>query len=83
MAAGVVLLWAMASRALRGLSHLLENPREILITPLVAVMVATIALPIKLWAALSMNRQGWLTRQDGQRVQGQQEIEVVAHASSG
>jgi hypothetical protein len=37
-------------------------------------MIALIALPIKLWAALTMNKQGWLTRHEGERVQGQQEI---------
>jgi len=83
IAAAIVLTWAVSSRAIRGTSHLMENPRDLLITPLVALSIATIALPIKFWAALSMNRQGWLTRQDGQRVQGQQEIEVVAHASQG
>jgi hypothetical protein len=39
-----------------------------------ALVVATIALPIKLWAVLTMNRQGWLTRVDGDRVHGQREI---------
>jgi hypothetical protein len=46
----------------------------------VAVTIAVIALPIKTWAALTMNKQGWLTRQEGQRVQGQAEIGVVQHA---
>jgi hypothetical protein len=52
----------------------MENPREAAIAPLVAFMIALIALPIKLWAALTMNKQGWLTRHEGERVQGQQEI---------
>jgi N-acetylglucosaminyltransferase len=79
LAVAIVLGWAVAGRALRATSHLLENPREILLTPLVAIVVVLIALPIKFWAALTMNRQGWLTRHDGERVQGQAEIEVVAH----
>jgi hypothetical protein len=58
----------------------MENPREIVLAPLVAVTIAVIALPIKTWAALTMNKQGWLTRQEGQRVQGQAEIGVVQHA---
>ena len=78
IAAAIVAVWAVAGRALRGLSHLMENPREIVIAPLVVLAVAGIALPIKLWAAITMNKQGWLTRKAGQRVQGQQEIEVPA-----
>ncbi|MCU1405414.1 MAG: hypothetical protein JWQ43_1717 [Glaciihabitans sp.] len=83
IAVSIVLGWAVVGRALRGLSHLSENPKDIVMAPLIAVVIAAIALPIKFWAALTMNKQGWLTRQEGQRVQGQQEIEVVAHASQG
>jgi hyaluronan synthase len=66
--------WAVVGRAIRGLSHLRENPREIGLVPLMTVVIAVIALPIKLWAVLTMNRQGWLTRVDGDRVHGQSEI---------
>ena len=58
-------------RALRGYSHLRENPRDLAIAPLMALVVAVIALPIKVWAAITMNRQGWLTRTAAGRVQGQ------------
>ncbi len=67
-------LWAVAGRTLRGLSHLRENPREITLAPLMALVTALIALPVKLSAAVTMNRQGWLTRVAGDRVQGQHEI---------
>jgi hyaluronan synthase len=60
------------------LSHLRENPRDLAIAPLMAVVVAVIALPIKVWAAISMNRQGWLTRTAAGRVQGQREIAAPA-----
>jgi hyaluronan synthase len=88
VAALIVLAWAIVGRSLRGLSHLLENPREIVLAPLVALTIAVIALPVKLWAAITLNRQGWLTRQEGQRVQGQEEIvpmgaEVRLHAGQG
>jgi hyaluronan synthase len=80
LAAAIVLTWAVAGRALRGISHLRERPQDILIAPVVALTVAVIALPVKLWAALTMNEQGWLTRGAGERVLGQAEIEVVADA---
>jgi cellulose synthase/poly-beta-1,6-N-acetylglucosamine synthase-like glycosyltransferase len=72
------LLWVVLGRALRGFSHLRENPRDLAIAPLMAGVVAVIALPIKVWAALSMNRQGWLTRTSAGRVQGQSEIAAPA-----
>lgn len=73
------LAWAVLGRGLRGLSHLRENPRDLAIVPLMTLVVAGIALPIKIWAAVTMNRQGWLTRTETGRVQGQGEI-VVAPA---
>jgi hypothetical protein len=47
-----------------------------------ALVVAGIALPIKVWAAFTMNRHGWLTRTDAERVQGQGEITVSATAAA-
>jgi cellulose synthase/poly-beta-1,6-N-acetylglucosamine synthase-like glycosyltransferase len=70
----VALTWAVLGRGLRGLSHLRENPRDVAIIPLMAFVVAGIALPVKIWAAFTMNRHGWLTRTDAERVQGQGEI---------
>lgn len=80
VALAVVLVWAVLGRALRATSHLTENPREIVLAPLLALVVAGIALPVKFWAMLTMNRQGWLTRGEGVRVQGQGEIEVSVGA---
>jgi hyaluronan synthase len=75
-AAAAAVIWVVLGRALRGFSHLRENPRDLVLAPLMAVVVAVIALPIKAWAAASMNRQGWLTRTAATRVQGQSEIET-------
>ena len=61
---GVAVSWMLAGRGIRGFSHLRRHPREILLLPLVAVTVILIALPIKLYAFLTMNRQGWLTRSE-------------------
>jgi len=49
-------------RAIRGSSHLKRHPLEIFLLPLVTLVVIFIALPIKAYAFLTMNRQGWLTR---------------------
>ena len=57
-----------------GSRHLREHPADLLITPVMVAVVLFIALPVKTWACLSMNRQGWLTRTDARRVMGQAEI---------
>lgn len=74
----VALAWAVIGRAIRGLSHLREHPSEITLAPLMAAVTIFLAFFVKLWAAGTMNRQGWLTRVDGERVHGQREIAPVA-----
>lgn len=58
----LLVAWVFVGRAIRGFSHLREHPRDIWIVPVVVPMVIFIALPIKLWSFLTMNKQGWLTR---------------------
>jgi N-acetylglucosaminyltransferase len=52
------------ARGIRGISHLRRHPGEILLLPLIAITVILIALPIKLYAFVTMNKQGWLTRSE-------------------
>lgn len=61
---GVVLslCWLMAGRMVRSISHLRRHPVDIVLLPLVTVVVILISLPIKLYAFVTMNKQGWLTR---------------------
>jgi N-acetylglucosaminyltransferase len=54
--------WLLLGRGIRGSSHLRRHPQEILLLPLVTLVVIFIALPIKVYAFLTMNKQGWLTR---------------------
>jgi hyaluronan synthase len=54
--------WLLASRALRGISHLRQRPADIWVLPLVALMTIIVALPVKIYAFATMNTQGWLTR---------------------
>ena len=61
----VVLAWLLLGRSIRGLSHLRQRPRDIVILPLVALMTIFVALFVKTYALLTMNRQGWLTRRSG------------------
>jgi hyaluronan synthase len=60
--------WSAASllipRAIRGSSHLKRHPLEIFLLPILALVVIFIALPLKTYAFVTMNRQGWLTRHE-------------------
>ena len=60
--ATIALGWLLIGRAVRGLSHLRRHPSDILILPLLAMVIVFIALPVKVYAIATMNRQGWLTR---------------------
>jgi len=56
------LTWFLSGRGIRGISNLRRNPGDIVILPLIAVVVIFIALPVKAFAFVTMNKQGWLTR---------------------
>ncbi|MFC3298627.1 glycosyltransferase [Arthrobacter agilis] len=56
------LSWLLLGRGIRGISHLRRHPKDILILPVLAFAVILVALPIKLYAFATMNKQGWLTR---------------------
>jgi N-acetylglucosaminyltransferase len=58
--------WLLLGRGIRGYSHLRRHPKDLLILPALALMVIFIALPIKLFAFITMNKQGWLTRHGDQ-----------------
>jgi hyaluronan synthase len=59
---GLALIWLLLGRGVRGYSHLRRHPQEILLLPVAALVVIFIALPVKLYAFFTMNKQGWLTR---------------------
>ena len=59
---GLAAAWLLVGRAIRGYSHLRKHPADLLLLPLYAVVVILVALPIKAYAIVTMNKQGWLTR---------------------
>lgn len=63
---GLAVGWLLLGRGVRGWSHLKRHPKEIVLLPLLAMVVIMIALPIKLYAFVTMNKQGWLTRSSEQ-----------------
>ncbi|MGF7235580.1 MAG: glycosyltransferase family 2 protein [Frankia sp.] len=58
----IAIAWLLVGRAIRGFSHLRERPSDIFVLPLTVLMIIVVALPVKTWAFVTMNRQGWLTR---------------------
>ena len=59
---GLAVAWVVLGRGVRGWSHLRRHPADVLLLPLVTLVVILVALPIKLYAFATMNKQGWLTR---------------------
>jgi len=66
LVAVIAVLWLLAGRGLRGISHLRERPADITLLPLVALITISVALPVKLYAFATMNVHGWLTRSSDQ-----------------
>src|SRR5918998_2146032 len=62
IALALALIWLFLSRALRSMSHLRRRPADLWLLPLVTAVIILVALPIKTYAFLTMNKQGWLTR---------------------
>lgn len=60
--AGAIALWLLAGRALKGFRHLREQPAALLLLPFITVVFVVVMVPIKLYALLTLNRQGWVTR---------------------
>ena len=54
--------WVLVGRAIRSWSHLKRQPHDIWWLPLYALVVIFLAIPLKAYAIVTMNRQGWLTR---------------------
>ncbi|WP_210506002.1 glycosyltransferase [Naasia sp. SYSU D00057] len=54
--------WLLLGRGIRSISNLKRNPSDIFILPIIALVVVFIALPVKVYALFTMNKQGWLTR---------------------
>lgn len=61
-ALALALIWLFLSRGLRSVSHLRRRPSDLWLLPLVTAVIILVALPIKIYAMLTMNKQGWLTR---------------------
>lgn len=79
------LAWLLVGRALRSVAHLRRRPTDLLLLPVAAAAIVLVALPIKTYALLTMNRQGWLTRSEdrvGGEAQDAASLSPVAEEAS-
>jgi len=60
--------WLLLGRAIKGIGHLASEPTTLLYLPLLTAIFIVVMIPVKLYALLTMNRQGWITRSEDTRV---------------
>ncbi len=69
---GLAVSWLMLGRAVKSARHLLSEPEALLFLPLVTLVFIVVMIPIKWYALLTLNKQGWITRRpDGAVAEGQ------------
>lgn len=79
----LAIVWLFVGRGIRGMSHLWRRPENVVLLPLVTVVIIFVALPIKVYALFTMNKQGWLTRSaDIQGGEGQSEQSLGGEGQS-
>jgi hyaluronan synthase len=62
--AALVGSWLLLGRAIKGVGHLFSEPEALLFLPLITVVFIVVMIPVKVYALLTLNRQGWITRRD-------------------
>lgn len=60
--AGALATWLVVSRGVKAFRHLAQQPRALLLLPVMTLVFVVLMIPIKLYALLTLNRQGWVTR---------------------
>jgi hyaluronan synthase len=68
-AATIIILWWILSRSIKIYPYLKENPKDFTILPLYILMTFTTAI-IRIYALVTVGRQGWITRWDKKRLTG-------------
>jgi cellulose synthase/poly-beta-1,6-N-acetylglucosamine synthase-like glycosyltransferase len=66
--AGAIALWLLVGRAIKGWRHISEHPSALLLLPVIALVFIVVMIPIKVYALLTLNRQGWVTRRTDEAV---------------
>jgi N-acetylglucosaminyltransferase len=56
--------WLLLGRAIKGVGHLFSEPSTLLYIPLITAVFIVVMIPVKFYALLTMNVQGWITRRE-------------------
>ena len=64
----ILIIWWLLSRSIKILPHLEQHTSDLLIIPVYVITTYITAL-IKIYALLTLNEQGWITRWDSTRLQ--------------
>ena len=64
----VITIWLLVGRSIKGIGHLVREPRTLLYLPLITVIFVGVMIPIKIYALVTLNRQGWITRTQNESV---------------
>jgi hyaluronan synthase len=74
--------WIVLGRGIRAFDHLRENPRSILLLPLMTINVLFVLTAIKYYTLLTMNKQAWITRREDRGVAEGQGAETLGRPIS-
>lgn len=64
----ITTVWLLIGRSIKGIGHLVREPRTIFYLPLITLIFVGVMIPIKIYALVTLNRQGWITRTQGESV---------------
>ena len=70
-------VWINCGRGIRAFDHLLKNPRNIVMLPLMTILVLFVMTAVKYFACFTMNRQAWITRREDREVAEGQAFETL------
>jgi len=68
LAIGVWSAWIFTGRGIRAIDHLREQPRNIVLLPLMTVIILFVMTALKYYTFFTMNRQAWITRRQDRGV---------------
>lgn len=74
LAIGVWTAWIFTGRGIRAIDHLREQPRNIVLLPLMTVIILFAMTALKYYTFFTMNRQAWITRRQDRGVAEGQSI---------
>ena len=79
IAFAVWLGWITCGRGIRAFDHLRQNPRNLVLLPLMTALILFALTVVKYFAFFTMNRQAWVTRREDRGVvEGQGAASVAA-----